>query len=136
MCSSHLHPCAVAVLGYGARGGGRDSYPETGLPWKVLFLKWRIHSPSNMEPVLRGVSTSFLRAAWCHVTSFHGDAGVILVNGSWIPQILPGSTRKEKVAGILWPSFKINSAFHILLVKAIKVQSGSRGEIVSLFLME
>lgn len=72
----------------------------------------------------------------CHVTSFHGDAGVILVNGSWIPQILLGSTRKEKVAGILWPSFKINSAFHILLVKAIKVQSGSRGERVSLFLME
>lgn len=72
MCSSHLRLCAVAVLGYGARGGGRDSYPETGLPWKVLFLKWRIHSPSNMEPVLRGVSTSFPRVAWvsCHIFSW------------------------------------------------------------------
>lgn len=61
---------------------------------------------------------------------------MFLVNGSWISQILPGSTRKEKVAGILWPSFKINSAFRILLVKVIKVQPGSRGERVSLFLME
>lgn len=54
MCSSHLHPCAVAVLSYGAGGGGGDSYPETGLPWKILFPKWHIHSSSNMEPVLGG----------------------------------------------------------------------------------
>lgn len=138
MCSSHLHPCAVAVLSYGAGGGGGDSYPETGLPWKILFPKWHIHSSSNMEPVLGGEGAPHLfpELLGCHVTSSHGDAGVFLVNGSWISQILPGSTRKEKVAGILWPSFKINSAFRILLVKAINVQPGSRGERVSLFLME
>lgn len=83
-----------------------------------------------------GGSTSFPRTAWvsCHIFSWRCRG--VPCEWVWIPQILPGSTRKEKVAGILWPSFKINSAFRILLVKVIKVQPGSRGERVSLFLME
>lgn len=78
-----------------------------------------------------GVSKSLPRAAWVShfLMEMHGSS-------LWIPQILPGSTRKEKVAGILWSRFKVNSAFYILLVEAIKVQPGSRGERISLFLME
>lgn len=124
--------CAAAVLSYGMGGGGGDSYPGDWTAMKISVSKmvhslaWQHEASSQL-----GSPNLFPELLGCHIFSWR-CMGV----PCGFPRSYLAPPGRKKVAGILWSRFRVNSAFYILLVEAIKVQPGSRGERVSLFLME